>query len=167
MGGYYSRQSYPYGHHVDGWAASADWDLALRHAFQFSGELYRGKALGSLGVGTFKDYVSSTAEHYLDGLNDAGGWAQAKFTFLYSLEANVSAGLDNAYASDLRDSDQATGQGGYYGSLARNETLLANLIYRPRSYLLLSTEFRQINSRSIAGRSWEDRVFGISTGYIF
>ena len=166
-GGYYSRQSYPYGHHVNAWAASADWNLALHHAFRFSGELYRGKALGSLGVGTFKDYVSSTAEHYLDGLNDAGGWAQAKFTFLNSLEANVSAGLDNAYASDLRDSDQAMGQGGYYGSLARNETLLANLIYRPRTYLLLSTEFRQINSRSIAGRSWEDRVFGVSTGYIF
>jgi hypothetical protein len=165
-GGYYSRQSYAYDHYVNAWAASADWNLALRHAFRFSGELYRGKALGSLGVGTFKDYVSSTAEHYLDGLNDAGGWAQAKFTFLPSLEANVSTGLDNAFASDLRDSDQAMGQG-YYGSLARNETLLANLIYRPKSYLLLSTEFRQINSRSITGRSWEDRVFGVSTGYIF
>ena len=165
-GGYYSRQSYAYNYSVDAWAATVDWNVALHHAFRFSGELYRGKALGSLGVGTFKDYVSSTAEHYLDGLNDAGGWAQAKFTFLPSLEANVSAGLDNAYASDLRGSDQAMGQA-YYGSLARNETLLANLIYRPKSYLLLSTEFRQINSRSIAGRSWEDRVFGVSTGYIF
>jgi hypothetical protein len=165
-GGYYSRQSYPYDHHVNAWAASADWDVAVRHAFRFSGELYRGKALGSLGVGTFKDYVSSVANRYLDGLNDAGGWAQAKATFSPSFEANLSAGLDNAYATDLRDSDQAVGLG-YYGSLARNETLLANLIYRPKSYLLLSTEFRQINSRSIAGRIWEDRVFGVATGYIF
>ena len=165
-GGYYSRQSYGYGHNVDAWAGSADWDLVFSQAFRFSGELYRGKAIGSLGGGTFKDYVSSSAEHYLDGLNAAGGWAQAKVTFLSSLEANVSAGLDNAYAADLRDSDQATAPG-YYAGLARNETLLANLVYRPKSYLLVSTEFRQINSRWIAGPSAQDRVFGVATGYIF
>ncbi len=165
-GGYYSRQSYPYNHHVDGWAGTADWDLVLSQVFRFSGELYRGKAIGSLGGGAFKDYVSDSVEHYLDGLNDAGGWAQAKFTFLPALEANVSAGLDNAYAADLRDSDQAT-LPGLYASLARNQTVLANLVYRPKSYLLLSTEFRQVNSRSITGQAWQDRVFGVSTGYIF
>ena len=165
-GGYYSRQSYAYGHQVDAWAGSADWDLVFSGAFRFSGELYRGKAIGGLGGGAFKDYVSSSVENYLDGLNAAGGWAQAKVTFLSSLEANVSAGLDNAYASDLRDSDQAT-QPGYYADLARNQTVIANLVYRPKSYLLLSTEFRQINSRSIAGRAWQDRVFGVATGYIF
>jgi len=165
-GGYYSRQSYAYGHDVNAWAGSADWDLVFSQAFQFSGAVYRGKALGSLGGGTFKDYVSSAAAHYLDGLNDAGGWALAKATFLSSLEANVSAGLDNAYAADLRGSDQAAGQG-YYAGLARNETLLANLVYRPKSYLLLSTEFRQINSRWVAGQTAQDRVFGVATGYIF
>ena len=165
-GGYYSRQSYPYDHHVDAWAGSADWDLVFSQAFRFSGEAYRGKAIGSLGGGAFKDYVSNSVEHYLDGLNAAGGWAQAKLTFSPSLEANVSAGLDNAFAADLRGADQATGQG-YYAGLARNETLLANLVYRPKTYLLLSTEFRQINSRSIGGNAWQDRVFGVATGYIF
>src|SRR5262249_43535947 len=106
-GGYYSRQSYPYGHTVDAWNASADWDLNFGPVFRFSGELYRGRAIGSLGGGTFKDYVSSSTEHYLNGLNAAGGWAQAKFTILPSLEGNVSGGLDNAYAADLSDSDQA------------------------------------------------------------
>lgn len=165
-GGYYSRQSYAYDHHVDAWAASADWDLVFSQAFRFSGDVYRGKAIGGLGGGTFKDYVSNSAEHYLDGLNAAGGWTQAKITFSPSLEANLSAGLDNAFAANLRDSDQIIGQG-YYASLARNETLLANLVYRPKTYLLLSTEFRQINSRSISGTTWQDRVFGVSTGYIF
>jgi hypothetical protein len=110
--------------------------------------------------------VSNTAQHYLDGLNAAGGWAQAKVTFAPSLEANVSAGLDNAYATDLRDSDQAAGIGPY-ASLARNATLIANVVYRPKTYLLLSTEFRQINSRWIAGQTAQDRVFGVATGYIF
>ncbi len=165
-GGYYSRQSYPYANHVDAWAGSVDWDMVFSQAFRFSGQLYRGKAIGGLGGGAFKDYVSSSVEHYLDGLNAAGGWAQAKVTFSSWLEANLSAGLDNAYAADLRDSDQAMGQGSY-ASLARNETLIGNLVYRPKSYLLLSTEFRQINSRSINGRAWQDRVFGVATGYIF
>ena len=165
-GGYYSRQSYAYDHHVDAWAATADWDLVFSQAFRLSGDVYRGKAIGGLGGGAFKDYVSNSAENYLDGLNAAGGWAQAKVTFLQSLEANISAGFDNAFAADLRDSDQSIGQG-YYASLARNETLLANLVYRPKTYLLLSTEFRQINSRSISGNTWQDRVFGVATGYIF
>lgn len=165
-GGYYSRQAYAYGHSVDAWAGTADWDLALHRMFRLSGQFYRGKAIGGLGGGAFKDYVSSATEHYLDGLNAAGGWAQAKFTLTSTLEANVSAGLDNAFAADLRDSDQASGPG-YYAGLARNGTLLANLVYRPRSYLLLSTEFRQIESRWIAGQNNEDRVFGVATGYIF
>jgi hypothetical protein len=56
---------------------------------------------------------------------------------------------------------------GYYASLTRNATLIANVVYRPKTYLLFTTEFRQINSRSISGRAWENRVFGLATGYIF
>lgn len=165
-GGYYSRQSYAYNHHVDAWAASADWNVALHRAVQFSGELYRGTAIGGLGGGAFKDYVSSAAEQYIKGLNAAGGWAQAKFTFTPTLEANISAGLDNAYASDLRDSDQAQ-DASYYAGLTRNATVIGNVVYRPKTYLLLSTEFRQIDTRWITGQSNEDRVFGVATGYIF
>jgi hypothetical protein len=165
-GGYYSRQSYIYNYHVDAWAASADWDMPLANIVRFSGELYRGRGIGGLGGGAFKDYVSVVAERYFAGLDAAGGWAQAKFTFTPTLEANVSAGLDNAYAEDLRGSDQAVGQG-WYASLTRNATLVANLVYRPKTYLLLSTEFRQIDSRSIGGQTNQDRVFGVSTGYIF
>ncbi len=165
-GGYYSRLSYPYDYDVDAWAVSADWNVVLHSALQFSGELYRGKGIGGLGGGAFKDYVSNAAERYLDGLNAAGGWGQAKVTFSPSFEANLSAGLDNAFAADLRGSDQAMGQG-YYAGLTRNATLVANLVYRPKTYLLLSTEFRQINSRWISGQAWEDRVFGVATGYVF
>lgn len=165
-GGYYGRQSYPYNYKVDAWAASADWDIALHPAFRVSGQIYRGKAIGGLGGGTFKDFVSSASQRYLDGLDAAGGWSQAKFTFTPTLEANVSAGLDNAFASDIRGSDQSMGQG-YYSALARNATLVANVVYRPKTYLLLSTEFRRIDSRWISGQANQHNVFGVSTGYIF
>jgi hypothetical protein len=165
-GGYYSRQAYNYNHHKDAWVGTGDWSLEFSHAVQFSGEVYRGRAIAGLGGGAFKDYVSNEAEHYFQGLDAAGSWAQVKFTISPSLEANVSTGLDNAFAADLRDSDQAVGLG-WYSSLARNQTVLANFVYRPKSYLLLSTEFRQISSRSVAGQVSQDRVLGVATGYIF
>jgi regulator of replication initiation timing len=166
VGGYYSRQAYAYGRSVDAWAATADWNLVFSQIFQLSGEAYRGRAIGGLGGGTFKDYVTNIAEHYFHGLDDAGGWAQAKFTFSPSFEANVSTGLDNGFANDLRDSDQASASG-WYANLARNQTVLANVVYRPRTYLLLSAEFRQINSRTVAGRVSQNNVLGLATGYIF
>jgi hypothetical protein len=164
--GYYSRQAYNYDHQVDAWAGAGDWSLVFSHAFQWSGGVYRGRGIGGLGGGAFKDYVSTAATDSLRGLDAAGGWTQARFTISSSLEANVSTGLDNAFAHELRGSDQASSPN-YYATLARNQTVLANLIYRPRSYLLLSTEFRQIDSRPVDGYASQDRIFGVATGYIF
>jgi hypothetical protein len=164
--GYYSRQAYNYDHHVDAWAAAGDWNLSFSHAFQWSGGIYRGRGIGGLGGGTYKDYVSTAATDSLRGLDAAGGWTQVRFTISSTLEANVSTGLDNAFAHELRGSDQASSLS-YYANLARNQTVIANLIYRPRSYLLLSTEFRQIDSRPVDGYANQDRIFGVATGYIF
>ena len=110
--------------------------------------------------------MSTAATNSLRGLDAAVGGTQAKFTISSTLEANVSTGLDNAFAHDLRGSDQSFSLS-YYATLARNQTVIANLIYRPRSYLLLSTEFRQIDSRPVDGAASQDRIFGIATGYIF
>jgi hypothetical protein len=164
--GYYSRQAYNYDHKVDAWAGAGDWSFVFGHAFQWSGGIYRGRGIGGLGGGAFKDYVSMATTDSLRGLDAAGGWTQAKFTISSSLEANVSTGLDNAFAHELRGSDQASSTS-YYLTLARNQTVIANLIYRPRSYLLFSTEFRQIDSRPVDGYANQDRIFGVATGYIF
>ncbi len=164
--GYYSRQDYLYGHTVDAWAGAADWNLGITRQLQFSGQFYRGRGIGGLGGGAFKDYVTNATTHHLLGVNAIGGWAQAKVTISPSLEVNFSTGMDNAYAADLQGSEEAAAPG-YYSSLARNQTWLANLVYRPKSYLLLSTEFRQINSRSSGGVTSQDRVVGVATGYIF
>jgi hypothetical protein len=164
--GYYSRQAYNYDHHVDAWAGAGDWSLVFGRAFQWSGGIYRGRGIGGLGGGAYKDYVSTAATDSLHGMDAAGGWTQAKFTISSTLEANVSTGLDNAFAHELRGSDQSFSLS-YYANLARNQTVIANLIYRPRSYLLLSTEFRQIDSRPVDGYASQDRIFGVATGYIF
>jgi regulator of replication initiation timing len=164
--GYYSRQSYPYKERIDAWAGAADWNMNLNKAIEFSGELYRGRAIGGLGGGTFKDYVSFAPYGAVRGLNAAGGWAQAKVTFTSSLTAHVSGGLDNSFAKDLRGSYQSTAEG-QYARLARNQTLIGNIVYRPKSYLIFTTEFRQIRSKSATGENALDSVVGLGTGYIF
>jgi regulator of replication initiation timing len=165
-GGYYSRQTYSYDRHVDAWAGTADWSISLARPVGLSGEFYRGRAIGGLGGGAFKDYVTYDNYAILRGLDDEGGWGQLKIVITPSLEANLAFGQDNAFASDLRNSDLATEQN-EYANLARNQDALGNLIYRPRSYLLLSAEFRQIHSWPIAGHMNSNRVFGLAAGYSF
>lgn len=164
-GGYYSRQTYSSDQHVDAWAGSADWSMALAAPLEISGMFYRGRAIGGLGGGAFKDYAPYDNSE-LRGLNDEGGWGQVKWRFSPILEANVAAGEDNAFAGDLRDSNYVGAQG-VYQSLARNLTAYGNVVYRPRTYLLFSAEYRQIRSWPIAGSVNINHIFGLATGYLF
>jgi regulator of replication initiation timing len=165
-GGYYSRQAYTDGRHVDAWAGTADWNIAFARAVGLSGQFYRGRGIGGLGGSAFKDYATYSNYEYLRGLDAEGGWGQLKFVFTPTLEANVAFGQDNAFADDLRDSDFATAQNSY-ANLARNQDLFGNLIFRPKTYLLISTEFRQIHSWPIVGQGNWNRIFGMAAGYSF
>lgn len=162
--GYYSRKTYSQSGHVDSWAGAADWEVPMTRTLALSGQFYRGRALGGLGGGAFKDYVTSYGAPY--GLNAAGGWAELRLTATPTVQVNAGFGMDDAFAKDLNEADFVSQQNGY-ADLARNQTVLANVIYRPRTYLLLSAEYRQINSRSIGGQASRDNVFGLVTGYTF
>lgn len=165
-GGYYSRQSYMYDTHVDAWAGTADWNIAFAPKVGLSGQFYRGRGIGGLGGGAFKDYVTFSQYQFLRGLDAEGGWAQLKFVFTPLVEANIAFGQDNGYADDLRNSDFASSQN-IYSNLARNQDMLGNLIFRPKSCLLISTEFRQIHSWPIAAAGNFNRIFGMAAGYSF
>ena len=102
----------------------------------------------------------------LRGLDAEGGWGQLKFTFSPVLEANAAVGQDNAFENELRSSDLAT-QLDVYANLARNQTVFGNLVYRPKTYLLFSTEYRQIRSWPITGDVDRNRIVGLAAGYLF
>ena len=165
-GGYYSRQTYLTGQHVDAWAGTADWKLPFTRWLELSGELYRGRALGGLGGGTFKDYVTDPDSGDIYGLNDEGGWSQLKAKMTQSLEANVAIGEDAGFGQQLRYySNPAITDA--YTDLARNRTVLANIIYRPKTYLLFSAEYRNIYSWPITGLVNTSQSLGLATGYSF
>lgn len=165
-GGYYNRQQYLNGQALDAWAATADWRLLLAPRTEVSGELYRGRAIAGLGGGAFKNYVTSSDTNRVQGLDAIGGWLQLKARLTRDLEANAAAGLDDAYADELRYNILSSEQGPYY-DLARNRTIMANLIFRPRAYLALSAEYRNLHTWRLTGAPDRSQSIGLGAGYIF
>ncbi|HKW33917.1 MAG TPA: hypothetical protein VJN92_12990 [Candidatus Acidoferrum sp.] len=170
IGGYYSRQDWGFHRIVDGWAGTTDWTVPLSKRWELSGEFYRGRALGGLGGGIgrsalFSGPITDSATQ-VRGLNATGGWAQLKFRQTERLEWNGAFGEDNAFARDLRFFPAA--QQSYFDpSLARNRSSFLNFIYRPRSDLLFSAEYRRLHTFSILGNSDRADQVNLGIGVLF
>jgi hypothetical protein len=155
-GGYYSRQNWGFGRNADAWAGTSDWLLPLTNRWELSGEFYRGRAIGGLGGALGRSVVTdgplSDPSTDIQGLNAAGGWAQLKFRQTEKLEWNAGFGEDNSFASDLREYPYVP-DGYLYPNVARNLGSFVNFIYRPRSDLVFSVEYRHLHTFLIQGPS--------------
>jgi hypothetical protein len=100
------------------------------------------------------------------GLNATGGWAQLKFRQTEKLEWNGAFGQDSSFARDLRLFPLST-QSYFDPSLARNRSAFLNFIYRPRSDLLFSVEYRCLRTISVSGNSETAGHINVSMGVLF
>ncbi len=178
MGGYYSRQKYSnvivgeysYSGTNDSWAFTTDLRIPLSHRFELSGEGYRGRSLGGLGGGVYKNVLYGldpiSGAPVIRGVNDIGGWTQFKTRFGQSLEANASVGLDNGFAGDFH-SLKLPYTSTAIQLLARNQMVVGNVIYRPKTYLIFSPEYRRIWTWPIYGERSTADIFTFSVGYQF
>ena len=91
-------KAYEYNHHLDAWAGTVDWRIPFTQHLELSGEFYRGRGIGGLGGGAFKDYVPFADDTIQRGLDAEGGWGQFKIKMTRSIEANFAIGDDNAFA---------------------------------------------------------------------
>jgi regulator of replication initiation timing len=166
--GYYSRQNWGVGRNVNGWAAITDWRVPLVAKLELSGEFYRGEAVGGLGGGIGQSVVfnSSPANLYSDfvPLNSAGGWSQLKFLATSRLEFNAAYGSDNPFAADVRTFPSPVGI--YPTVLLANRSEMMNFIYRPRSELLFSGEYRHLRTSQIGNFYAADHV-NLMMGVLF
>jgi regulator of replication initiation timing len=158
--GYYSRQNWGYGWTVDGWAVGTDWRIPLPSRFELSGEFYRGRAVGGLGGGIGQSILFSG--NPLDPASDfrpvdsAGGWSQLKFSATSRLEFNGAFGVDSPFASSIHAFASPVS---YYPSvLAANRSDMVNFIYRPRSDLLFSGEYRHLRTTHVGSLDTADQV---------
>jgi len=169
VGAFYSRQDYGFSRNVDGWAAMTDIDLPLSSRFSLSGKLYRGKALGGLYGGIGRSVLFSgdptLPTTQLQGLNSVGGWAQLKYRPANKWEFNGAFGMDNPYAADLEYFPYSQSYGD--PELSRNKGSFGNVIYRPRSDLLFSAEYRHITTYTINNGSSSAGQLNLMMGVLF
>ncbi len=162
--GYYSRQSWRFDHRVDGWAAMTDWSVPLTQRVSLTGEFYRGRAIGGLGGGVGRSVLFSGNSSELRALNSVGGWSQLKISATNKLEFNGAFGVDNPFAGDVRG---FTLSPGFPAPLLQNRSSLLNVIYRPRSDLLLSGEYRHLRTFDVdAGSPTADQI-NLMMGILF
>jgi hypothetical protein len=169
VGGFYSRQDYGFSRSVDGWAGMTDIELPLSHQLSLSAKLYRGKGLGGLygGIGRsalFSGDLALASTEVL-GLNSVGGWAQLKYRPANKLEFNAAFGMDNPYATDLKHFPYSQAYGN--PTLARNQGSFVNAIYRPRSDLLFSAEYRHLATYSITNGGNNAGHLNLMMGVLF
>ena len=168
--GYYSRQNWGFDRIVNGWAGMMDANLPLGDRFELSSFFYRGAAIGGLGAALgrsvlYNGLLSDPATQVV-ALNDVGGWAQLKFLATPKLEFNAAFGQDSPFSSDFYVFGYNTNS---YGPrfITANRGEFGNVIYRPRSDLLLSMEYRRLRSFTVRDNSYEAGQLNMAIGVLF
>ena len=134
------------------------------------GEFYRGRAIGGLGGGAYKDVLTGidtvTGLARTTAVATAGGWTQLKLRFTQTIEANAAYGLDDALSSSF-DNLILSNSTNPLQLYARNSSVAGNLIFRPRTYLILSPEYRRMQSWLYTSPANVANIFTLSAGYQF
>jgi outer membrane murein-binding lipoprotein Lpp len=169
IGGYYGRQNWGFGRAVDGWAGVTDVTVPLGEFLDFSAEFYRGRAVGGLGGGVGQSillsgpiYNPATAVH---GLDSTGGWLQLKVKPKPNFEVNFAYGEDVPFARELK---LFPASALYYGySISRNQSPFVNFIYRVRSDVLFSMEYKRLQTNALNSNANIANRLIVSLGYTF
>jgi hypothetical protein len=169
FGGFYGRENWGLDRNIPNWAGTVDLTLPLGRYFGFTGFFYRGHAVSSLGGGIgqsvlWRGDILNPAEVFY-GLDAEGGWAQLKFMPRQDFEINSGYGQDNPFASDLRNYGP---HGSYFGPLlSRNQSPFANFIYRLRSDVLFSVEYRYLKTTLLDAGSHKLNHVNAALAYTF
>ncbi len=169
VAGYYGRQHWGINQNIDSWAGLVDWQVPLVQRFSISGEFYRGRALGGLNGGfgrsVLYDGDPSDPNTPIHGLDTVGGWSQVKLRATAKLEFNAGFGMDNPTDSEVR---LAVASQQMLGALyLQNRSELGNVIYRPRSNLLFSAEYRHLRTLELYNPNNTAQQINLMMGIFF
>jgi len=169
--GYLSRQHWGPYWDVTGWAAATDWRVPLFSKLELSGELFRGLAIGGIAGGIGQSVLFANGDSNLLNpgprfrpLNSAGGWSQLKVIATPKLEFNGAFGMDSPFATDVHALYSPVSF--YPQLLTSNRSEMINFIFRPRSDLLVSAEYRRLRTSQIGAIDTADQV-NVVMGVLF
>jgi hypothetical protein len=167
--GYFGKQDWSWDRYVDAWGGMTDWRVPIIRRLALSGEFYRGRGIGGLGAGIGRAVLFGGNPYYsttsIRGLDSAGGWSQLKFQLTPKIELNGVFAEDDAFSGDIRGF--ATDANNFGTILGRNRGQLGNIIYRPRSDLLLSAEFRRLHSFPVYSSASATNQINLAMGVLF
>ncbi|PYK86318.1 MAG: hypothetical protein DMF47_06960 [Verrucomicrobia bacterium] len=172
VSGIYLPQRYYGGETVTGWGGVADWRLPLLPHTELSGEFFAGKGLDVFGGVPYVLVQPSDLNRYnsvtapaLAGIRMLGGWSQVKVKLNFRNEFNLAAGSG---ARSARGTSQTALLDPTVLFLShRNDMWFANYIFRPRSDLLFSTEYRRVRTYQVSGTPAIAGQVGMAVGFIF
>ena len=172
VSGIYLPQRYYGGETVSGWGGVADWRLPLLPHMEWSGEFFAGKGLDVFGGVPYVLVQPSDLNRYnsitapaLAGIRMLGGWSQVKVKLNFRNEFNLAAGSG---ARSARGTSQIALLDPTLLFLSRrNDMWFANYIFRPRSDLVFSTEYRRLRTYQVAGTPTIAGQVGLAVGFIF
>jgi hypothetical protein len=169
VAGYYGRQDWAWSRFVDAWAGTADWQIPIVRRLGLSGEFYRGRGVGGLGgaIGQTIVWGGNPTDPYtpIRGLNSSGGWTQLKLQLTSKLELNAVFAEDDAFTADIRGFATDANNGG--SILGRNKGALGNFVFRPRSDLVLSAEFRRLHTFPVYDPASVTNQVNLAMGVLF
>ncbi len=171
ISGIYSPQRYAGGARVNGWGGVTDWRFPLFPHAEVSGEMFVGKGIDSFGgvPGAIPvagdEYYYTIAAPALAQITMTGGWTQLSMKIDSKNEFNFGLGSGGRNSVDFRLLQPTDPS---FATLSpRNEMVFVNYIFRPRSDLLLSPEFRRLRTYPASGpASIADQV-GVAAGFLF
>ncbi len=169
VAGYYGRQDWSWNRIVDAWAGMADWQIPILPRLSVSGEFYRGRGIGGLGGAVGRAIVYGANPIYgsspIRAVDTAGGWTQLKFQVTPKIELNGVVAEDDLYPGNVRGF--ATDANNFGPILGRNRGALGNVVFRPRSDLILSAELRRLRSFPVYSSSTFTNQINVSMGILF
>jgi hypothetical protein len=169
VAGYYGRQNWTWSRYVDAYAGMADWQIPIVRRLGLSGEFYRGRGVGGLGAAIGQTIVFGGNPMYattpIRGLNSSGGWSQLKLQLTSKLELNGVFAEDDAFTGDIRGF--ATDANNFGPILGRNKGVLGNFVFRPRSDLVLSAEFRRLHTFPVYDPASVTNQVNLAMGVLF
>lgn len=152
--------------------AIADWKFPLTAKLRLSGAFFTGKGLDGFGGLALPSVQPQNYPHYLyftaptlAGIPAVGGWSQLTFTLNSRSEFNAAWGLGARDSTRLR---AAAGFDPFLVSVpSSNESFFFNYIFRPRSDLLFSAEYRRFHTSEILGGPNVAGQVGLAAGFLF
>ena len=121
------------------------------------------RRLGGIGGGISRSVVyegdPTNPATPVRGLDTIGGWSQLKFEATNTLELNAAVGLDNPTTAEVRTAGNPL--------LVQNRGALVNFVFRPRSSLLFSAEYRHLRTLQLNDVSNSADQFNLMMGILF